>query len=68
MTKQLVWIGSKKYSSDTIKTKWKLLWSGHKFKLLGINFNVDLEKMIEENYEIKIQQLEKTVKQWENVH
>ena len=62
---QLVGIGSKKYSSDTIKTKWKLLWGGHKFKLLGINFNVDLEKMIEENYEIKIQQLEKTVKQWE---
>ena len=27
--------------------------------------NVDLEKMIEENYEIKLQQLEKVVKQWE---
>ena len=62
---QLVWIGSKKYSSNTIKTKWKLLWGGHKFKLLGINFNVDLERMTEENYEIKIQQLEKTDKQWE---
>ena len=62
---QLVWIGSKKYSSDSIKTKWKLLWGGHTFKLLGINFNVDLEKMINDNYEIKLHHLEKTVTLWE---
>lgn len=23
---QVVWIGSKKYSQDSIKTKWKLSW------------------------------------------
>ena len=33
--------------------------------MLGINFNVDLEKMVEENYEVKLQELEKVVKQWE---
>ena len=62
---QLVWIGSKKYSTDSIKTKWKLLWGGHTFKLLGINFNVDLEKMINDNYETKLHHLEKTVTLWE---
>ena len=61
---QLIWIGSKKYSADAIKTKWKLLWGGCRFRLLGINFNVDLEKMVKENYDLKIQQLDKVVKQW----
>ena len=41
---QLIWIGSKKHSQYSIKTKWKLLLGGHKFRMLGINFNVDLEK------------------------
>ena len=62
---QLIWIGSKKYSPNSIKTKWKLLWGEHKFRILGINFNVDLDRMMEENYEVKLQQLEKVVKQWE---
>ena len=30
----VIWIGKKKYSSDTIKTKWKLVWGKFKFKLL----------------------------------
>ena len=33
---QVVWIGIKKYSSQTIKTKWKLNWGKTDFKLLGI--------------------------------
>ena len=62
---QLIWIGSKKHSTQPIKTRWKLSWGGHKFRILGINFNVDLEKMVKENYEAKMQNLEKVVKQWE---
>ena len=38
---QLVWIGSKKFDTSSIKTKWKLLWCKQTFKLLGINFNTD---------------------------
>ena len=62
---QVVWIGSKKYSSETIKTKWKLSWGCQRFKILGINFNLDLDKMEMENYKVKLQQLENIVKHWE---
>ena len=41
---RLVWIGSKKFDTSSIKTKWKLLWSKQTFKLLGINFNTDLNR------------------------
>ena len=49
-----VWIGAKKYSTDTIKTRWKLSWGSTQFRLLGITFNVDLSKIIEVNYNDKI--------------
>ena len=35
------------------------------FKLLGINFNTDLAKMMEQNYTPKIRALEHMVKKWE---
>ena len=43
---QVVWIGSKKYSTHSIKTRWKLSWGTSQFKLLGITFDVDLTKII----------------------
>lgn len=61
---QVVWIGSKKYSTSAIKTKWKLSWGSKKFKILGIIFNVDLNQMIKENYTTKIQQLENLANIW----
>lgn len=61
---QLVWIGSEKYSIRSIKTKWKLSWGKNTFKLLGINFNTNLEKMIQDNYATKIQQIEKIINIW----
>ena len=62
---QLVWIGSKKFDTSSIKTKWKLLWGKQTFKLLGINFNTDLTKNMEQNYRPKIRALENIVKRWE---
>ncbi|MCU7951650.1 MAG: reverse transcriptase family protein, partial [gamma proteobacterium symbiont of Bathyaustriella thionipta] len=62
---QLVWIGSEKYSTRAIKTKWKLCWGKTTFRLLGIQFNTDMEKMIKENYTNKIQQVEKLIGLWE---
>ena len=62
---QLVWIGAEKFSSRSIKTKWKLSWGKNNFRLLGINFNTDLEKMLKDNYTPRITQMEKRIKQWE---
>ena len=61
---QLVWIGSEKFSTRPIKTKWKLSWGSNQFKLLGILFNTDLDKMIKNNYIPKVTQMEKILKQW----
>ena len=43
---QVIWIGSQRYSQDSIKTKWKLKREVNRFKLLGIQFDTDLSKMI----------------------
>ena len=61
---QLVWIGSEKFSTRSIKTKWKLSWGNNQFKILGILFNTDLDKMIKNNYIPKVTQMEKILKQW----
>ena len=61
---QVIWIGPKKYSTEAIKTKWKLSWGNNSFKILGINFNVKLDRMEKENYNAKIQRLENIIKQW----
>ena len=62
---QVVWIGSKKYSTHSIKTRWKLSWGTCQFKLLGITFDVDLTKIIGINYGIKIQTLKNSIKLWQ---
>ena len=61
---QLVWIGSEKFSTRSIKTKWKLSWGNKQFKILGILFNTDLDKMIKINYIPKVTQMEMILKQW----
>lgn len=61
---QVVWIGAKKYSIDSIKTRWKLSWGTTEFRLLGITFNVDLSKILEINYNDKIIQMKASLKQW----
>jgi len=60
----VVWIGKNKYSSNTIKTKWKLNWMQHSFKMLGINFDVDLSKIFQINYNEKIVKMENILKNW----
>ena len=61
---KVVWIGKHKFSSNTIKTKWKLVWNQSSFKMLGIDFHVNLEDMISLNYKAKIHEIEKAIKQW----
>ena len=51
-----------KYSIRAIKTKWKLTWGETQFRLLGILFHVDLEKML--NYEPKLQCIRNSISYW----
>ena len=60
---QLVWIGAEKFSTRSIKTKWKLSWGNNKFKLQEKNFNTELGEMIKDNYTLKITQMEKNINQ-----
>ena len=63
---QVIWIGSKKYSQDSIKTKWKLKWEVNRFKQLGIQFDTDLSKMIEINYKDKLDKIKIKIKNWQS--
>ena len=60
----VVWIGSKKYSTDSIKTKWKLNWGVDRFKLLGITFDTDLDKMLTLNFTDKISNIKTKINYW----
>ena len=51
---QIIWIGSKKYSADKLCPNWKLQWGMNSFNLLGINFDVDLHKILQLNYDRKL--------------
>ena len=62
---QVVWIGKEKFGSATIKTRWKLSWDKTDFKLLGIKFHVDLEKITDINFKEKIQKIKSLIKIWE---
>ena len=52
-----VWIGINKYSTKAIKTRWKLSWGKTDFKLLGITFHIDLDKIERINYTEKIHKI-----------
>ena len=45
-------------------TRWKLEWGAKQFILLGINFSVNKEQIIELNYNEKITEIDKLMKVW----
>lgn len=61
---QLVWIGSKKYSAEKLCSKWNLHWGNSSFNLLGVEFNVDLQKIIRMNYDKKLVKLKHILSKW----
>jgi len=60
----LIWIGSMKYSTRSIKTKYKLTWGASTFKVLGIVFDVNLENMVMINFENKIESIKRSISHW----
>lgn len=61
---QVIWIGNKKYSSDILCQDKNLSWGETSFKLLGVNFDVDLDKIVKLNYFDRIVQIKSLLKQW----
>ena len=45
-----VWVGNKRYSNQILCSDFKLNWSVSNFKILGIDFSLDLSSMPELNY------------------
>ena len=60
----LVWIGKKRYSKCQLDVERKLEWGATIFTLLGINFSVELDTIIELNYNPVMKQLEKLFLMW----
>ena len=61
---QVIWIGSKKYSSDRLCENWNLSWGKTTFTVLGINFDVDISKITKINYEKYFKKMKGLFKQW----
>lgn len=50
---QVIWFGSKKYSEEVLCSGKNLTWGMTSFKLLGVNFDIDLAKLEKINFEEK---------------
>ena len=61
---QVVWIGSKKFSKDTLCEDWQLSWGKSSFKVLGINFDVNLDNLIRINYDPYLKRMKGLIQQW----
>ena len=56
---QVIWIGNMKYSNHRLNVGNALEWGKQQFKLLGIEFDVDLDKIFGLNFKQKYEQLKK---------
>ena len=61
----VIWLGSKKYSNETLLPNYRLKWGSTRFTLLGIHFDVELDKIPQLNYEPKLVKIKSIIKQWE---
>ena len=61
---RLIWIGSKKRCRYKLCKDWNLDWSQGDFTLLGIKFDIDLDNMVEKNYEEKFKSIVTQMNIW----
>ena len=61
---KIIWIGRKNFSKDKLEVSVKLDWGDMEFTLLGLNFSVDLSKMLQLNYSKTITKMLKETKNW----
>ena len=64
---KVIWIGSKKFSKTVYHhSRWKLEWGSNSFKLLGVNFDVNLSQMLNKNFEEKLNEIKNLIKHWQS--
>ena len=57
-----IWIGNKNISKDVYHhTRWMLEWAEHEFTMLDINFVIDLNKIVDCNFDSKIRQMQNLI-------
>ena len=61
-----VWVGNKKYSDLILCPESNLHWSHSNFKLLGIEFSLDLNRITEINFSKKIKEVSAILKSWQH--
>jgi hypothetical protein len=61
-----VWVGNKKYSDQIICPNMKLNWSHENFKILGIDFSLDLNCITDINFTKKIKEVKAILKSWQH--
>ena len=61
---RLIWFGSLKGSSKTLFSHLDLCWDQGNFKLLGVEFCLNLNKMIKINYQEKLREIRNLLIQW----
>ena len=59
-------MGNKRYSNQILCPDFKLNWSVSNFKLLGIDFSLDLSSMPDLNFRKKIIDVSKILKSWQH--
>ena len=59
-----VWIGSQKLSGETFNHRLKIDWSQTDFTILGTKFSCNLDTIVDINYNVKLAEIEKEMKQW----
>lgn len=65
---KLIWIGRKKHCKDKLQTSIKFEWGNTDFDLLGLVFSVDLQHMIEINFQKAISKINIILKNWKRRH
>jgi exonuclease III len=61
---QVIWIGSKRNSLEKLVDDSDLVWNENIFKVLGIEFNINLEEIVNLNYNRKITSIKNLLKHW----
>ena len=61
---KVIWIGRKKLSKDKLDVNCNLVWGNTVFVLLGLKFNVNLNDMLDLNFEHAIAQIKNIFNHW----